>query len=104
MSVKARWPGATDAPTVQGDPFEGIPEDAEVERDDPREHLARLMDRETVLLNRGISCPVRDREDTSCCACPKRGRVKGLEVLCDVGATSERIITELAVERLLEGR
>lgn len=102
MAVKARWPGAKVA-RASGDPFEDVPEGsgryAEV---DPYERLKRLMDAETALLNRQVTCAVRDRADTSCCACPKRGRIPDLKALCDVGAEQERLVTELSCNRVFD--
>lgn len=101
MAVKAQWP-AGQVTRATTDPFEGIEEGRDHKEQDPYERLKLLIDAETALLNREITCPVRDRDDTSCCACPKRGQIPRLRALCDVGTEQERIVTALSCEKLFE--
>ncbi len=99
MAVKARWPTGQ-VQRTDTDPFADM-EGAAAEWD-PLAQLTKLIDEETALMNRGVTCAVREREDTSCCACPKRGTIPDLKRLCDVGARQERIVTELACKRIFD--
>jgi hypothetical protein len=101
MALKAQWPGAQVA-RATGDPFEGVPEGDGRDEQDPYARLKRLIDGETALMNRGVTCSVRDRPDTSCCACPKRGRIPELRTLCEIGSEQERIVTELSCARVFD--
>jgi hypothetical protein len=73
-----------------------------------REKIVHLFKREKFLFDRmGISCPIKDRCDTSCLACPLNeaadpDSVKGS--LCRVGVEQERAETLLAVKLGADGR
>src|SRR4051812_6625789 len=104
MAVKANWP----APPVEvdtSDPFADAPariEDVGVPvdlRDDDElfDLLKELLDEEQRLYNAGVVCPVKDKADTSCHACPIAGRYGEL---CAVGRRQEKVLTEMAVLQL----
>lgn len=108
MTVKASWP----APPVEidtSDPFGDVParvEDVGVEVDlrDEDELGARLsasLDDECRLHNAGVSCPIKNRPDTSCHACPIAGRYGEL---CAVGRLQEDLCTRMVVIELGERR
>lgn len=62
--------------------------------------LGELLSRENNLFNGGVTCPIKDRPDTSCHACPvSKAHDKGdpLSVLCRVGREQEVVLTEMAV-------
>jgi hypothetical protein len=67
---------------------------------DLRTRIKKLLDRERFLFDMGIVCPIKDRCDTSCLACPlnsannpdsQRGR------LCKIGVEQEQAETLHAV-------
>lgn len=69
--------------------------------------LATLLDQETNLLNCGIQCEIKDRENTCCHACPisKAGLSDDpLSALCRLGREQERVVTDLAVYRLRDSK
>lgn len=101
MSVKAEW-FVPDLASGEEDPFADEP--AEVSavgvridlRDDPDELFARLRDlleQESYLYNQGVRCAVKAKADTSCHACPFRGRYGQL---CRVGTEQEEVLTRMA--------
>lgn len=79
-----------------------LPLDLSVEQ--LREHVTRLAKREMKLVDGyGISCPIKERCDTSCIACPLNeannpDSRKGL--LCKVGVEQEQAETLFAVRAL----
>lgn len=106
MAVKAQWfvpPLAAD----EEDPFADEP-DEDVTRtgvpidlsDGParlERQLVALLADEEALRERGVTCPVKDRADTCCHACPLRGARRAPRELCNVGLAQERIVGHLAV-------
>lgn len=66
------------------------------------EELAALMREEDLLFQKGVKCPIKDRDDTCCSACPVRvtdpsmARAK----LCSVGVDQEKVATYAAVAQL----
>ena len=111
MSVKAKW--FDDALPVMGDddPFAERIEDVGRPIDltgEPRlnERLIELVNAESELYNRGVTCPIKDRDDTACSACAiARDDDSPLATLCSIGAEQERVCTALAVLRgVREGR
>jgi hypothetical protein len=66
------------------------------------QRLIELVNMEGVLHQRGITCPIKDREDSTCSACPVRAERPSdqLHSLCQLGRAQERVATELAVLRV----
>ena len=108
MTVKARWYEEIPASTG-GDPFSepetrvedvGFPIDL---RDEPRlnARLVSLLEVEAALYRRGVTCSIRDRDDTCCSACPvaRTDSADPLWPLCRVGREQESVLTQLAVMR-----
>jgi hypothetical protein len=65
--------------------------------------FTELLEQERRLFDRGVTCPVRDRSDTSCLGCPlsqASNTDHRLSPLCRVGREQERVTTALAIERL----
>lgn len=63
--------------------------------------LKELLDREGKLYNRGVTCPLRDRTDTTCLGCPVNKAADTehrLGPLCRCGREQEQVLTGLAVE------
>jgi hypothetical protein len=105
VGVKARW--FNEIPAIaQDDPFRpdveeiGMPIDL---RDPPAltRRLVELVEIEAALHTRGVTCEVRDRPDTACCACPlaRSSPDDPLWPLCRVGQEQERVCTELAIHK-----
>jgi hypothetical protein len=68
--------------------------------------LHELLRREGVLFANGVSCPIKDRPDTTCHACPvSRAHDKEAELgaLCRVGREQESVLTRLAAARCQAG-
>jgi len=65
------------------------------------ERLIGLVNTESGLYNAGITCAIRDRQDTTCLACPISAHEEKTELaaLCRCGREQERVSTELAVAR-----
>lgn len=109
MSVRAKWP----APPVEidtSDPFDALPariEDVGVEIDLRDEgdvlfrRLGELVADEARLHNAGVSCPIKQKSDVSCSACPIAGR---FGELCAVGREQESVCTRMVVVRELGER
>lgn len=58
---------------------------------------------ESNLASSGVVCPIKDRPDTSCSACPVSDAAKRetpKSALCRLGREQEEILTELAVQGL----
>lgn len=113
MTVKAQWFEAAAPPA--GDPFAGYAEQPmlpktveevgkpiDLSSAEPvlRRRLIELVDEEAHLHAAGVSCAIRDREDTSCCACPMRGKTERIARLCEVGTESEQLLTTLAIHKV----
>ena len=99
MTVQANWFVADIA--AQPDPVFGEARieqvGAQIDLRAPQrlqEQLASLIRAEGELYQRGVTCAIRDRPDTSCCACPAAG-LHG--VLCEIGQQQERVVTQMAV-------
>lgn len=112
MSTRANW-FVEAAASLDGtdDPF-AAPIEEIGERIDLRDpqaalslRLGELLEREGRLFNSGVSCPIKDRPDTSCHACPvsrAHDREGALGVLCRLGREQERVVTEMAVHTCRE--
>lgn len=60
--------------------------------------LVRLLDRESALYNRKVTCPIKDQKDTTCLACPVSEHTdfeSDLGMLCRVGRDQDQVITEM---------
>jgi hypothetical protein len=114
VSVKANWHTEVDVPPLT-DPFAnfveqpvipvavedvGKPIDLSSSQPQLRRRLIELVRTESQLYNRGVRCEIRERDDTSCCSCPMRGRIERVEALCDVGCEQEQVLTTLAIHGL----
>jgi hypothetical protein len=113
MSVRANWFTADQAETAVElrppmAPAEERIEDIGVPFDlrDPHSLLAALstlIEQEAALWNHGVSCPIKDRTDTSCSACPIAHHMEQghrLQPLCSIGREQERICTTRAAVTL----
>lgn len=107
--VKANWhvEAASWADDIDTDSPFSVPIEEIGERIDLRDPKAALDIRLGELLRRegnldavGVTCPIKDRPDTTCHACPVSQAhdpsVK-LCLLCRVGREQETVLTELAV-------
>lgn len=107
MTARANWfvdpvAGLDDEP----DPF-SVPVQEVGERIDLRDphsllklRLEELLAREARLFNRSVTCPIKDRPDATCHACPvshANDPEHDLSTLCRVGREQETVLTELAV-------
>lgn len=111
MAVKADWHEGSDVEDGPvSDPFALAssaamthpPLSLDLTLGDIGERLKRLFKREKLLFELGIVCPIKDKCDTSCLACPlneandpdsSRGR------LCKVGVEQEQAETLHAIKR-----
>lgn len=107
MAIRAQW-GLESIDVAIGDPFTerqmtlAGPDVEEVGKPivltgDAAELSARLVqlgEREQVLFEQGLECPVKDRSDTSCSACPVQGRHGAL---CALGVEEEQLATRIAL-------
>lgn len=112
MTVRANWfvpEDVTDAtptampPVVERMEDVGVPFDLR-DPDSLLKEMTRLLNQEAAMFNQGITCAVKDREDTSCSACAfAHHEEEGhpLQPLCHVGREQERVCTTHAhlVER-----
>lgn len=66
------------------------------------QRLIELVNMEGVLHARGVRCAIKDRDDTTCSACPvaAEGSTDPLYPLCALGRNQERVSTELGVLRV----
>lgn len=77
----------------------GLPIDLKSNYAKLSETLTGLLDKEAYLDSQGITCGIKDRQDTSCWACPLyRGETDDpVGSLCIVGREQERVLTRMAV-------
>lgn len=108
MSVKANWHVELSGLGDDDDPFgpaevvpierRGKPIDLQ-ERPALNQRLVELINAEAELFNAGITCAIRDAQDTCCSACPIRhtDELDDLTPLCRLGVEQERLLTTLAI-------
>lgn len=107
MTARANW-FVEELPTLdtEPDPFSAPIEEVgeRIDLRDPRAALElrirELMRREANLYESGLTCPIKDRADSTCHCCPvsaARDEEKPLGVLCRLGREEETVLTELAV-------
>lgn len=110
MAVKADWHEASPAVEGPDDPFASAsslaiaqaPLTLDLGLDALRDKLVSLFNRERFLSDRmGLTCPIKDRCDTTCIACPLNeahnpDSAKGR--LCKVGVEQDQAETLLAVK------
>jgi hypothetical protein len=107
MRTQADW-FTQEAEVAQADPADpfGMPVEEVGERIDLRDpkatlelRLRELMTRESNLYNAGLTCPIKDRPDSTCHACPVSQAHEDvpLATLCRIGRDQEVVLTELAV-------
>lgn len=110
-TVKARWHVDLDAlgsgvPDLWAETVEetGLPIDLVGSFAKLNEELMALVKREERLYGQGVTCAIKDREDTTCWACPlfRGGMEDPLGYLCTVGREQERVSTRMAVARMEE--
>lgn len=104
MTVRANWfvddelaTGVPDAlpPAEERVEEAGVPFDLR-DPDSLLPALSSLISQEAALFNQGITCEVKDRDDTSCSACPYAHHEEAghpLEILCQIGREQERVVT-----------
>ena len=108
MSTRANWflQQIEDGEIDPDDPFQMPVEEVgqRIDLRDPRGklelRLQELMTRESRLYERGVTCPIKDRPDSTCHACPvsqAHDPSVSLSVLCRLGREQEVVGTELAV-------
>lgn len=107
MVARANWfVASVTSLDDEPDPFDAPIEEVgqRIDLRDPRERLEmrfrELIERESNLFNRGTTCPIKDRSDSCCHACPVSKASDpddALAVLCRVGREQEAVLTELAV-------
>lgn len=108
MTARANWHtvdlDALVAEEGELDPFSapieelGEPIDLSNPRDRLTVRLGGLLEREQALFNRGVTCPIKDAQGTSCLACPvseHQDFESPLGMLCRVGRGQDQTITEL---------
>jgi hypothetical protein len=106
VSVRAKWFDDV-LPDQGGDPFaqaqvETVGRPIYLDGDNARlnERLVELVTAESDMFNHGITCAIKDRDDTACSACPvARHDDSPLASLCSVGKEQERVCTALAALR-----
>lgn len=106
--MKAQWfvPAVEDEPDT--DPFlvEDAPTVIDVSTDEARIHtmLEETVRREARLDAIGVTCPIKDRAETSCFACPvyRGASEERIAPLCRLGREQETLLTKLAVIRYAE--
>ena len=107
MTVKAKW--HSQLPDVpEEDPFQarveqlGLPIRLDRTHAQINERIAQTVQQEQGLFNLGIVCAIKDRDDTSCHACPLSAHEDPeapLHLLCKLGREQEVLLTQLAVAR-----
>ena len=110
MGVKANWHVDDLLADTDQDPFDEVRETRvedvgrpiDLSGDEPRlvARTIELVRAESELYNRGVRCPIRERPDTTCSACPVARPGRGaLGQLCAVGIEQDQVFTTLAVMR-----
>lgn len=111
MAIKARWSETDVVVPVDDDPFQarveqiGLPIVLTAPFAQLNERLIELVQIEGRLFNRGVRCAVKDRDDTSCNACPlsaHESKTDPLGELCRCGREQELVATQMAVGREAE--
>lgn len=106
MAVKARWhQGVVVREDPDDDPLAtrveqvGLPITLHEDHAALNERMVELVQVESRLYNVGVTCSIRDRQDTSCNACPISAHEEETELaaLCRCGREQERVATEMAV-------
>jgi hypothetical protein len=68
--------------------------------------VGQLLARENFLFNKGVTCAIKDSDETSCHACPV-SEAKNLScrlgALCRLGREQEEVLTELVALRVKRG-
>ena len=107
--LKASWNRETlDVAGTEDDPFGGVditavgmPIDLTAGVPKLSDELHRLIEKESRLFNSGITCPIKDHDDSCCSVCPvsKLGKDDPLAALCRVGVRQEEVLTGLVAAR-----
>lgn len=108
MGTQANWfVAAVESASDESDPWRAPIEEvgARIDLRDPQAtlqlRLQELVHREVNLFNAQVTCPIKDRADTSCHACPvsEAGTESALSALCRLGREQESVLTEMAVRQ-----
>lgn len=109
MSLKANWhveallADADDSDDDTGPRVEDVGKPIELDADEPRlvTQLVDLVDREKELHRLGVTCAIKDRQETCCSACPIAQPFSGTRAgrLCAIGREQEQLVTAIAVRR-----
>lgn len=107
MGAKANWfvesvAGLDDEPNPFAAPIEEVGD--RIDLRNPEAHLRlrldELMQREANLFAHDRVCPIKDRSDSTCHACPvshANDPEHEISLLCRIGREQETVLTELAV-------
>lgn len=109
MAVRANW-HVPSTSARDGDPLAGAPQRRVEDVGKPidltgppklNERLVELVGAEGALADRGVTCAIKDRADTTCSACPIAcvDEIEPIAALCRVGKEQERVLTLLAVHQ-----
>lgn len=115
VSARARWshdqlPVEEDIDSIFTAPEEGVVDPIDLSQGSEArlgDRLHRLLDQESHLATRDITCEIKDVEGTCCTACPFSQHLNvdsSLGALCKNGREQERVLTELAGLRLRHAR
>lgn len=106
MTIKARWHQEIVVP--DDDPFRqrveevGFPITLTDEIPKLETQLLDLIRSEGAMHDAGLTCAIKDRDDTSCSACPisaHNDESSAMRPLCLCGREQEKVMTQLAVAR-----
>lgn len=107
MTARANWfidavAGLDDEPNPFAAPIEEVGD--RIDLRDPATHLRlrldELIQREANLFAHARTCPIKDRPDSTCHACPvshANDPEHAIALLCRIGREQETVLTELAV-------
>jgi hypothetical protein len=89
-----------DVDVDRSDPFAGA-QRLDLTEPDLQARVLELLQREGQLYEQGITCPIKERSDSCCSACPLRGseRTRQIRALCELGCQQERALMAAIVGR-----
>lgn len=105
--AKVDWGVEDLAADMDEDPFkghenveqQGLPIDLSADEPVLQEKLIELVNSEGALAERGVTCALKDRPDSTCNACPISQHEGSGEMatLCKIGRRQEQVVMELHV-------